>query len=1020
MVGIPLLKGCKVLHRSKRSPFVQAYLEGIPKPEKVIDRIAGADLRSSTGVDFFTPAPRYVDVRREQRLSTMFFHHILYPAGGARAPYQPVVVRGARALRRRAYPVPRATPSIPPPTNPLEVPREDSSSSSLQQCLQDTSEALWASSDPAVPTFFFSPRDSNSALFHPHRTLKSMQWNIHEEATRRGAFPPSSSSSTTSAYSDIPPNGGGSANAVERCDSALSLLVGTLESYLNEGCANPRLAQESFPSSASGVATLSSLTANSSSFQQDKGEVIGRKGISEPPKQMESKMTGETPSFFLHDDVAPCSPTLARVQKLLNDGHAGFFFFCGSEEGNRADRSQSFLKRSGVAEEFFPLFSCSTTNEKLSVPDKALSSSGLSAHQQARKVLNHVMEQYWRSCKGMSALHSPEGGPKTGYVMLQLPEEALVKLSFPTNEWNDKIRRESENEEEGDCERWSMKTIGIQGGSTGSTESRSRVSSARSRNSSLEVCRLSGGVEPFIPFAVGRPLSKRGDRPCSSTPSSCSTTTMTSSSSPSSSLSSVLFPHIQFLARVRICGENRKEGVDAFSLVKKEREEEDGKDRNEEKVVEIQKISYHETPEWWSTRNKKGPMKEEGREYNVVGAKSSKEHCGGEFASLAVAPPDRSSFNGIIPGVLGTHLDPIISAQFRTVTEKRQHIGVSHSENKARAKENSKMDYSTCSSSSFVQPSRVAIGREDAELYFIPYRALVLTILVPSWAEEMCWEQNRARVRKQGGVHHRIYASTAGLPHSPSSFYYPRSSRHPGDPDDGDDDGYHRTIANRVTRLEKGENFNVGERKDIPGAPFFTFDNGRITWNKKVHLQNQITQLSACSKGGMSHDKGAGGHRVETGHLAYEVRALPGDVIYIPRGWGMEVRRVLGSRITTPSSSSCISSSVSLSSQLTSEKHLTSRSSNTKKPQEKKREGSLSGTVGGNESRHCAGGNTCSHLASGDGVQVEVDGFFVLYRPYPVLTNEQAAVYVSANYAQSDSITEFYEQGGNKVYHHYE
>ncbi|PWV11115.1 hypothetical protein C3747_62g277 [Trypanosoma cruzi] len=82
--------------KRKNSTHVHKFLEGCPLPETLVDDLAGANLKSST--PFFSTMPRYI-VAKENRLSTLFFHHALYPAGGARRPYRVVVVRGGRGVR---------------------------------------------------------------------------------------------------------------------------------------------------------------------------------------------------------------------------------------------------------------------------------------------------------------------------------------------------------------------------------------------------------------------------------------------------------------------------------------------------------------------------------------------------------------------------------------------------------------------------------------------------------------------------------------------------------------------------------------------------------------------------------------------------------------------------------------------------------------------------------------------------------------------------------------------------------
>ncbi|KAG8342997.1 hypothetical protein TRVL_06171 [Trypanosoma vivax] len=80
----------------RRGPYVQKFLEGCPTCTTLVDDIAGANLKSS--LPFFSTTPRYI-VAAESRLSKLFFHHVLYPAGGARRPYRVVIVRGGRGVR---------------------------------------------------------------------------------------------------------------------------------------------------------------------------------------------------------------------------------------------------------------------------------------------------------------------------------------------------------------------------------------------------------------------------------------------------------------------------------------------------------------------------------------------------------------------------------------------------------------------------------------------------------------------------------------------------------------------------------------------------------------------------------------------------------------------------------------------------------------------------------------------------------------------------------------------------------
>lgn len=176
-----MLTSSSLLLRRRGHGHVVKYLEGVPTPSKLIDHLAGADLHASAELPFYNTVPRYVDVQREQRISQLFFHHVLYPAGGARLPYQAVVVRGGRAVRSstprlwqrgglksteagKAAAVPSSS-SPRPRVDPLAVPASQlgsspsppssSSSASATALVEDVpSSAAWARVDPARRPYF--------------------------------------------------------------------------------------------------------------------------------------------------------------------------------------------------------------------------------------------------------------------------------------------------------------------------------------------------------------------------------------------------------------------------------------------------------------------------------------------------------------------------------------------------------------------------------------------------------------------------------------------------------------------------------------------------------------------------------------------------------------------------------------------------------------------------------------------------------------------------------------------------
>lgn len=702
----------KTLCRTKRSPFVKAYLEGVPKPQKVIDRIAGADLTSSNGVDFFTTAPRYIDVKREQRISSLFFHHILYPAGGARAPYQPIVVRGGRGLRRAVYPISpsstkrnnRAVCKSDDEIDPLRVPDAFSfgpKRSSLD--LQDLPESAWAASDPARTAFFFSPRDPQRSLFQPHEGRTAMRWTEssarsvsiapprwrsyatpvytgnHQSTTRDGTtnidrdvedrgpttrlysfpkVPAARSSSTAAAHSHQ--------RGME--DSALLLLVGSLEAHLNS--------------------SLNEMEKQSSSS---------------------SETCVETEQEILR------SPCFHLIKKLLVQSSLGLLKFSKDSSGK-------------------------------SVETSAVDSIE-GAHGSEEAVLSNILRQWKTTSESQSA-----AVPLCGYLPLQLPEEAVVKLSLPA-------RDSSQGPEK------------------------------------VDICRLTGGVEPFVPFAVGTPFSRplKEDK----------------------NLSQTLFAHINVLARVSL-----------------------------------------DRPKTFTVAN---PHSTTVRRFTS---------------------PSTHKFTGEHAGVLGTHLDPFLPLKHRTFIER----GVTEDAMKG--------------------DSHLVIGRNDAEMYFVPHRPLLLTIFVPSSAEDRCAEQNDSRVRKQVKLGHQRREESVWT------------------------------------------------------------TSGRLTSDKKVLHQHNVIKAGNDS-----------GRRSGSNHLTYNIKAIPGDVVYIPRGWGMLVKRILGSVVVSSEGEPVLSPDPKLA-------------------------------------------GTDAH-GKRDEAHVDVDGFFILYKPYPVLTPAQSAVYVSANYVHG-GISDFYEKGGNSVYHQYQ
>ncbi|KAK7194657.1 hypothetical protein NESM_000384600 [Novymonas esmeraldas] len=376
-----MLAPSHLLRRRRGTGHVVKYLEGVPTPTKLIDHLAGADLHASAELPFFSTVPRYVDAQREHRLSRLYFHHVLYPAGGARLPYQAVVVRGGRAvrtatphlLRGEATQASAVSPTTvaPPRTNPLTVPAAhqlessggSSSSSSAGRSafrpIEDVPAASsWARADPARRPFFAaSPSRSRSAT---HTTQSAP-----EDRTR-------------------------SARAVE--DAVLAPLRGVLERFWNE------------------------------------------RGTSEPPTVTLSE----------------------RVRQLLVSPAAGLLWRPASAT--------------------CPLDAVvSTADAAHDHVRDAPSTTGDSAQVFLSDALRRV-----QAAAAAAARREAPARQTFVYVQTRLPPTATVTLPLAD------VRAD---------------------GDVGESHTSSRVTNSNRKSSSSSVCRMAGGVEPVVPFAVGRPIT---------------------------------------------------------------------------------------------------------------------------------------------------------------------------------------------------------------------------------------------------------------------------------------------------------------------------------------------------------------------------------------------------------------------------------------------------------------------------------------------------------------------------------
>lgn len=748
-----MIKYSACVLRAKRSPFVKAYLEGVPKPEKIFQRIAGTDLSSSTGIEFFTTAPRFIDAKREQRVSKLFFHHVLYPGSGARAPLQPVVVRGSRGIRHTIYRVSTNSPlenqqdfkdNDP---DPLRAPLHDNKAPILFS--GDTEEALWASADPASPSFFYSPRDPKRGVYEQYQSRCSMRWNKEEVGCGIKSPPrwrsPSSSFARPRDYVNSCPTAHPTSSQVS-CDTSLALLAGMLENYLRKGSDRPSSSSD--------------------------------------------------PSDSLHQFIA-------RVESLIPKPSGGYRCFSVSPNSN------------------FPF-------EEI---------GGREGHNRETLIegLTHTLLALQKT--------SAAGKPSSVYLPLHLPEEAVIKVRIP----HPRGDRDSQVDQVG--------------------ERKGCPSVCDANVDEIEMCRLAGGCEPFIPFAVGFPLLHQKAE---------------QEKDESSLNSKALFNHIQFLVRVS--------ASDELTIIS-------GK---EESVVN------RGAENTGSVRD----MKE---------TALSLPH---EFSPLSLGDSSERKSTRSIPhlhkriqsSLLGNPLDPVVPircfARIERSTTPPSFFSSPTPSNRTLSLES---------------PRIPLISRDDAETYFIPQRPLYLTIVVPHSAEKMCEELNAFRLRKQVSL----------------------------------------------------------QQQRLSGSSSVCFTSGRLTSSKKALHQHRVA--STVNESSL---------RTRTKHLTYSVKAVPGDVVYIPRGWGLNVRRVLGTALVSDTGGEIVSERI-LASALT---NPTAKPNTGEKLKEK---GDLS------SKQSCFSYN------------VEVDGFFVFYKPYPILTTEQSSVYLAANYVHG-GIEDFYQKGGNNVFHHYE
>ncbi|KAG5490972.1 hypothetical protein JIQ42_00858 [Leishmania sp. Namibia] len=781
--------------RRRGTGHVVKYLEGVPTPTTLIDHLAGANLRASAELPFFTTVPRYVDAQREQRLSRLYFHHVLYPAGGARLPYQAVIVRGGRAVRASATHLLRvkkemsgmphrqeqqqqqstvATPLAARRPSPLAVP---------------TSQLGLSRPAPASPAAAKMPAMSTGTTVPTEDVPAAASW-ARVDPARRPYFSPGISRSHEHRHrSHRPPE-----------DTALAPLRGVLEHFWNE---------------------------------------------SKPATNLSSQdATGGLPSASL----SATDEMTERVRQLLVSPAAGLLWMPAS-----LPSAVGACKGTG-----------STANGD---PD----SSG-----------KHCWAELMADVQGRATAIMMHGGAGGGsdvktsaavstslYVQTRLPPSATVALPLAH------VRSEVH-------------------------ESKQVAGNLDPRDDASEevLCRIAGGLEPVVSFAVGRPFAPA------------------KVSDAAASLSDRIFAHVTCLTRLSV------------------------------------RVSSATSPAL-AAANGVPSATAKSRAANVsVGTRSSK-----------VAAPCTldSSFTSAEPWRLGgVGLDLITPLRARTVAERHPTRPSAHWNERVTAP--TPHGTSTVKANADgAEAGRYVLGRADAETYLLPQRELLLTLHVPTHTEDMCAAQNQERLRRQ------VRAGRA----SPSAMSAAWLTEHA-----------------RLTSSRRA----AGQYANVMSAN----ETG-------VHRANAPPQTT----GGLL--EAAPSTPLLWSRTSYEVRALPGDVVYIPRGWGFDVQRIVGTATIHSGSCGgaggpdadkadfCHHRDIATHMRTWPARRLVTTSEG-KEPVDPKLDAASTAAV---------------QLTS-----VEVDALCLNYQPYPELTEAQAAVYVAANYVHG-GVDEFYEHGGNRVYRSY-
>ncbi|KEG07956.1 hypothetical protein DQ04_08381000 [Trypanosoma grayi] len=358
---------------------------------------------------------------------------------------------------------------------------------------------------------------------------------------------------------------------------------------------------------------------------------------------------------------------------------------------------------------------------------------------------------------------------------------------------------------------------------------------------------------------------------------------------------------------------------------------------------------------------------------NDTGGDGSKRRSSsGDSDGASDARRPRTPSGIVEPWKLGVSLDPKVPFYVRTMTERRP----------AATAAASRVHTAESGGTPPTHPrSGQQLGRRDCETYLLPQRELLFAFHAPKDVVAMCAAQNKERMRRQAvlGYSSPTHAFAEG----------PRTAR----------------------RLLEGAYCNNTAAEEAAGSAVVGREEGR------------------------GNEGGNDDAQRRSDPIVYEVRALPGDVVYVPRGWTYTVERIIGTAVMHAAATSSPSlGTVSQERRMHDDvpygalkAAFLNNGTGARRPLE---------AVGCEEqsdkvitspdaaaaaaSTNGTGGGVAQSKATNTAevTDVEVDAFVLCYKPYPLLSEQQAAVYISANYVRS-GIEEFYANGGNNVFQRY-